>query len=240
MATPFLIGVLPDSRELELHTIRGGTTISKGRTSVRWLAFDALEAVGDKTAISPLINVLQNPECDSITASRVINVLTRFRDPRISEAILAYMNNWMKGKSAYRGSLALQSEGVIEAAVALGNIGDQHAVEPLIGILKMTSPLKSPSRAAIMNALIKLQANKSLVNALNATSYNASYWMPFEGGTPLHEAAYFGYDDIARILLTSGAKVNAKDKSGNTPLHYAILRQNQNVADLLRQHGGQE
>ena len=39
--------------------------------------------------------------------------------------------------------------------------------------------------------------------------------------TPLWNAAKFGHFEIAKILFNNGANLNAKDKSGNTPLHIA-------------------
>jgi len=39
-------------------------------------------------------------------------------------------------------------------------------------------------------------------------------------------------------LLAKGAEVNAKDKSGATPLDGAIRRKHSEIADLLRKHGG--
>jgi ankyrin repeat protein len=39
-------------------------------------------------------------------------------------------------------------------------------------------------------------------------------------------------------LIAKGADVNAKDKSGSTPLGGAIRRKHSEIADLLRKHGG--
>jgi len=43
------------------------------------------------------------------------------------------------------------------------------------------------------------------------------------GLTPLHLAAFSGHQDVAELLLTSKAEVNAKDNLGLTPLHMAAL-----------------
>jgi ankyrin repeat protein len=40
--------------------------------------------------------------------------------------------------------------------------------------------------------------------------------------------------------LANHADVNIKDKDGNTPLRYAVLHEEGDIADLLRQHGGHE
>ena len=45
---------------------------------------------------------------------------------------------------------------------------------------------------------------------------------------------------VVELLLTNKADVNAKDNDGETPLHVAVARAHNDVADMLRQHGGQE
>lgn len=61
---------------------------------------------------------------------------------------------------------------------------------------------------------------ESLINKPEFVKYsferNESY--------PLHAAAIAGKAEYARDLLTNGAKINVRDKLGNTPLHYAVLK----------------
>ena len=54
--------------------------------------------------------------------------------------------------------------------------------------------------------------------------------------TALHYAACSGSVAICELLLTSGAKVNAKDKRGNRPLHLAARRNDAAVCELLVAH----
>jgi len=58
---------------------------------------------------------------------------------------------------------------------------------------------------------------------------------PFKGlrRTPLHEAAYGGYKEIAELLIANGADVNAKDKLRWTPLFFAAFTDATAVAELL-------
>ena len=70
------------------------------------------------------------------------------------------------------------------------------------------------------------------------------------GDTPLHKAALNGHKVIAELLIAEGADVNTMDNLGRTPLTIAIASRDnkwtdintkqvfQEVADLLRKHGG--
>ena len=58
-----------------------------------------------------------------------------------------------------------------------------------------------------------------------------------EIGALLTETAIKGQTDIADLLIAKGANVDARDKSGATPLHQAALKGNLAFATLLLQHG---
>jgi ankyrin repeat protein len=63
-----------------------------------------------------------------------------------------------------------------------------------------------------------------------------------DGTTPLHNAAVYGHNEIAELLIANGASVNAIIVSGRnqgkTPLDLAIWRKKTETADLIRKHGG--
>ena len=61
--------------------------------------------------------------------------------------------------------------------------------------------------------------------------------------TALHVAAFFGEKEIAKLLVANGANVNARGFLGITPLDNAVGntfndKNNAEIADLLRKHGG--
>jgi ankyrin repeat protein len=73
-----------------------------------------------------------------------------------------------------------------------------------------------------------LVASHALVNATDQS-----------GWTPLHYTS-LGYRNVAELLLAHGAEVNARNRFGATPLHLAQENRRQDVAELLREHGGHE
>ena len=62
-----------------------------------------------------------------------------------------------------------------------------------------------------------------------------------EGGSPpLHSAVMFGQIEMAVWLLARGASVNIRNYEQKTPLRAALDSGNIAMANVLRQHGGQE
>jgi hypothetical protein len=57
------------------------------------------------------------------------------------------------------------------------------------------------------------------------------------GQTPLHIAAWYGYESAARILLDAGANVNARYEDGMTALHMAAKYDQVSLCELLLEHG---
>lgn len=55
--------------------------------------------------------------------------------------------------------------------------------------------------------------------------------------SPLHNAAYHGRLDVARLLLQHGADINQTDVNGETPLHRAAFRQHLDMVKFLVDSG---
>jgi ankyrin repeat protein len=60
------------------------------------------------------------------------------------------------------------------------------------------------------------------------------------GWTSLHTAAAHGQTEAVELLIAEGADVNAIDNlfGDKTPLDEAIFAKKNEIADLLRKHGG--
>ncbi|KAK7886879.1 hypothetical protein WMY93_026500 [Mugilogobius chulae] len=60
----------------------------------------------------------------------------------------------------------------------------------------------------------------------------------YEGMTPLHLAVLHGHKDLATLLLSTGADINAMDnKSGQSPLMHAVESNNVNMVHFLIENG---
>lgn len=57
------------------------------------------------------------------------------------------------------------------------------------------------------------------------------------GVTPLHGAASAGHLEVARLLIASGARLDAKDKYGRSVLDWAVWKKHDKIAELLRRAG---
>jgi ankyrin repeat protein len=57
---------------------------------------------------------------------------------------------------------------------------------------------------------------------------------------PVHAAAAFGRLGMAEWLIANGAKIDAPSYNGKTPMALAIDGGHDDVAELLRQHGGKD
>jgi ankyrin repeat protein len=139
----------------------------------------------------------------------------------------------------------------IVAAVVLVGCGDSQQSAPAPEPPTAKAPAISIVDAAYKG---KIEAVKQHLAA--GTGVNAKD--DLTGLTPLHQTArgvvrpgagrlgdplrpklrYEGHKEIAELLIEKGADVNARDDIGYTPLDHTIGHDENEIADLLRKHGG--
>ena len=73
-------------------------------------------------------------------------------------------------------------------------------------------------------SLNDLQYVKHFIELMPHNTNNIMQNTPHWGSivTPLHIAAWHGKEDISKFLLENGANVNASNRFGDTPLHFAV------------------
>ena len=126
--------------------------------------------------------------------------------------------------------------------VDMAEIMMEYAAEKVLEQFMSEKDGMTPLHRAARN---NVQGNADVINLLTSKGANVNHKASDDsgrpGGTALHLAASLGNFEIVKQLLTNGADPNAKDISGNTPLHAAVERPNTvdhpKVVDLLRESG---
>lgn len=97
----------------------------------------------------------------------------------------------------------------------------------------MPDPFKQIIKAAKTDDRVSVKElialDKSLLNARDK-----------DGSTPLHCAVWKGHQEVVKLLLDSGAEVNAHNENdhwGTTPLHAAAHANQAAIARMLIDHG---
>lgn len=89
--------------------------------------------------------------------------------------------------------------------------------------------IKAAKSGQVESVKALLAADPELVNARDK-----------DGSTPLHCATWKGHQNVAAVLVGSGADVNAQNQNdhwGTTPLHAAAHANQAGIAQLLIDHG---
>jgi ankyrin repeat protein len=87
---------------------------------------------------------------------------------------------------------------------------------------------------SVQNGVVQLLlAKKAEVNARNNAGETPLLLMAQDDGLNENDAT-----NVVELLIAKGANVNVKDNKGQTPLEIAEFWSNEDVAQLLRQHGG--
>jgi hemoglobin len=107
----------------------------------------------------------------------------------------------------------------------------QLGVDPNIGGRSGRTPLYCVANECAS------EAGPEIVRALVLTGADVNAPSGVTRASALHAAARRGNVEIARMLLDSGAALNARDRKGDTPLQRAINCRKTGVAQLLRDRG---
>jgi len=128
---------------------------------------------------------------------------------------------------AGEGSLSLQTANMEIVEYLLDQGADLNNGEPLEVAVQENygrRDVNQTARAEIVKVLLSRGAN---VNAQNRK----------DRSTPLHKAMNNDGTEIVEILLANGAKIEAKDKNGHTPLQMASLQGKDRLVRLLLSKG---
>ncbi|KAI9565926.1 ankyrin repeat protein [Daphnia sinensis] len=91
---------------------------------------------------------------------------------------------------------------------------------------------RTPLHVATFNA-----AEEVVKKLLECPSIEINPRDGLRGITPLHLAAWYGHENIARLLINKKAKIDVEDKNRQTPLEYAASSNSVNVAEQLLKAG---
>ncbi|HEX5833120.1 MAG TPA: ankyrin repeat domain-containing protein [Pyrinomonadaceae bacterium] len=117
-------------------------------------------------------------------------------------------------------------------------IGAVLALCVIFGSCARQRPVRNAQTDALFRATI--EGNTDMVRSLvsgpgadvNATNE--------QGATPLLEAARYGHEDVARVLIAAGADVNVEDEDGKTALMLAVQGNHDEVVGVLKQAGASD
>lgn len=101
---------------------------------IRETAAQALGVIGDPIALEPLVKALG----DAMVASAV--ALGKLKDPRAVEPLIAVLMEERMHADQTCDSTQIGNDIVRSVVIALGKIGDQHALKSLKGVLSSLKP----------------------------------------------------------------------------------------------------
>ena len=101
---------------------------------------------------------------------------------------------------------------------------DANAPDPQNGETPLHSALCTSDRVAhdpVLQVLLSHGANPNAATKNGAETGGFMRDSRTKGETPLHRAAAFGNEDTIKLLLEHGAKLDARDANGDSPLSWA-------------------
>ena len=109
----------------------------------------------------------------------------------------------------------------------------RHGADPDIKEASQAwAPIQCAAYYGRLEIIKLLVQHKADVNATGKYGQTALHWS-------MRAVTWENQKEIAEFLITSGVKVNHKDKKGKTALQMAARRSSEGVPELLRKHGAQ-
>ena len=173
-----------------------------------------------KMDLAPVKGIAGNPFAKKGEA--ILAVLEQEIENRVEAITTA-----LKVKTASMEAKLKDLDEQIQQASNGQNVRTAFSQRPAGVALKSTNePMTDAEEQATRRIQSMVKDSPDLINAMNQT----------EAGTFLHQAAEDGRLNTAKFLLDSGADVDPRDKTGQTPLHLAARHGHKTVVELLLDH----
>ncbi|MEO1617271.1 MAG: ankyrin repeat domain-containing protein [Planctomycetota bacterium] len=195
-------------------------------SSSSWLAFEAQDR-------SELLDALlmNGADLDSGDAGSPIQIAVSSIHP----------NDDDKNESIKKMVTVLRKHGAEIDVFSAVAIGDFESLAKLLGEDPKSSNSYSIGGYPALHMAIKMNYPKAVKLLLDAKCdieiKNKSESTGLEGGTPLLCVAFWGHDEIAKMLVAAGGNVNATAEKNVSPLHEAVRFGNVGIARLLLENG---
>jgi len=118
-------------------------------------------------------------------------------------------------------------------AVLAGYEGDKWELLTTTEAEEQVLSLRGESKGTVMHWVAHQQSRAKLAGVIAARDPGLVHAKDGVGRTPLHHAAMFGSEAVARVLLAVGAEKDEKDLCGATPLNMAAEHGCKAVARVL-------
>lgn len=204
------------------------------------LAHNADTAIEDKAGISPIGNAIR---CRHTDTARLI--IERIKPELSKNSMNKFLEQAIASGQEDTVKMLLGNNGDVNAhlpsgstALGLAALKGQDAIARLLIANGAdvnsrnrdgTTPLYDAALSGHLSTVAILLARGADINAQENQS----------GTTALYAAASLGHGDVAALLLEKGADPNIPSNEGESPLHAALKNGNAEVANSIRQHGGQ-
>ena len=133
------------------------------------------------------------------------------------EMLSSLGHNYDLGSACFHGHWRLV-QFLVESGADVNDSGGESGETPLHAALCKSG---QPTYDRIVRVLLAHRANPNVVTNAGVETDGFMRDVRCKGETPLHRAAAFGSEESIDMLLKAGAKVDARDMNGDSPLSWA-------------------